>query len=481
MSDKVVAPEEEEPNLKLPLPTENSPDEELFSWMDAHHVEEVEEQGFQSSPDFSLGSPVFEARSPEIKDASFDPFEEDIPWFDDAELEDESKLPIKPSPKKFEGFATGNGKQIVVSKEALDKAKEIWKASDTEDLKSAAATPKFKGFATAAGNSINVSNDALEKTRSMWKDIEAEAKQQVQDKESSNLNRSAFVNSSTSNGEKCKEPEEALDRTSDISHKEDMETLVPDNERKLAVNKSYGPTTVSKEDMELASKYLDCDKPIGQFKGFVTAKGKSISVSESAMQKAKALFDKAIHEEPIPSTTKPIAISKEALGKVSTFWKEGASPKNASQIGKSTPALGFCTGNGKAVAVPSGEAFQKARRLLDDVNESGQPPKKIKLDFQSPAATAAPRIMTPKNTPIVQKGRRSVGLSRLSKAQPLPSVSTDLSTGSSPLFRAGLKPLPFKAPLRTSKPQDLDKMMSKESQEFEQEIANWMDQNETKI
>ncbi|XP_035682318.1 uncharacterized protein LOC118419819 isoform X2 [Branchiostoma floridae] len=249
---------------------------------------------------------------------------------------------------KYKGFQTARGQKIKVSEDALRKARALFSddveeettgQEGTQSLKVESAkdanASTFRGFQTARGQKIKVSDDALRKARALFSDDaneETTALEGIQGTEvgiAKNTNNLTFRGFQTARGQKIKVSEDALRKA-----------------RALFSDDSKEETT-GQEGIRSPKVRNAKDANASTFRGFQTARGQKIEVSEDALQKARALFSDDANEE----TTGQEGIQSPKV--------ESAKDTNASTF------RGFQTARGQKIKV-SDDALQKARALLSD-------------------------------------------------------------------------------------------------------------------
>ncbi len=209
----------------------------------------------------------------------------------------------------FSGFATAGGKKVIISEEAITKAKTLFEDNLPEALPVNRDVSTCIGFSTAAGKKVSISEEAIAKAKALFDDKLPEALSGHSEVSDASRVRS-FMGFATAGGKKVHISEEAI-----VKAKALFGDKLPAN---LAGDCAVPPQT-----------------------GFATAAGKKVSISEEAIAKAKALFDNKLPEG--------LSGRSEVLD----------SSRN------STSFVGFATAGGKKVSI-SEEAIAKARALLED-------------------------------------------------------------------------------------------------------------------
>ncbi|XP_066287790.1 breast cancer type 2 susceptibility protein homolog [Branchiostoma lanceolatum] len=324
----------------------------------------------------------------------------------------------KESSSKCTGFQTAGGRKVQVSAEALHKAKLLWKDDEVEEtfkgnsmetldsatfneetfkkqdsMQSLSNVP-FAGFKTASGHTVNVSEASLLRAKQMFQDVEETNKSSPNKEPMENSALPKFQGFTTGRGQKIEVSKKSLQFAKEMW-----------KEAEPIVN----------HPAESAMKRQECsEKSTTKYGGFQTAGGQRIDVSEEALQKAKALFSddtsltendsckKSSHtnQEQLNNDAKfkgfqtargqKIEVSEDALKKARVLLSDDVTegiqgPKmERAQDANTSIFRGFQTAGGQKIEV-SKDALQKARALLsDDVTEeiSGQEelqvPKKMK-------------------------------------------------------------------------------------------------------
>ena len=320
--------------------------------------------------------------------------------------------------ESFQGFVTGNGRRIKVTKTALDKARsKLDVLSDEEFMLCSVSKPidsfsvdnfgdaneqpthriNSKGFVTGSAKMIKISETALEKARSRLDCeiipgippslsrlndtmLEPSHKNTNQEFSSGNLltkqTKSGFNGLITASGKKVPVSKKALDQA--------IEKL----------------NSVTDESLEVSSENVNRHS---EFTGFATASAKNVSVSNNALElptkKLASITEEnsgnVISEETYPScngvTTasgknitdfrgfvtgsgKKICVSKDALDqareKLAAVDDHNlkTTPKNVTSKNTYPDFSGFITGNGKKVCV-SKNALNRAKQKLATVND----------------------------------------------------------------------------------------------------------------
>ncbi|XP_063060737.1 breast cancer type 2 susceptibility protein [Engraulis encrasicolus] len=280
--------------------------------------------------------------------------------------------------KRF-GFSTAGGKEVSVSKKALQEAHKLFDKCDemstdiiqqmssetanTRDRKHAEQPTGF-GFSTAGGKHVSVSKKALQQSHKLF--------EKCDDEMPMNGNFDLKL------GKTCSSTDSEAKNT----------TGVGDQKHAQQSFSSFGLSTaggkdvhVSRNDLKAAHKLFEkCDdtptettkhedqkyghnKPLGNV-GFSTAGGKEVSVSKKALQQAHKLFEKC-DETPVKNNPDGklgkacISMGPEARNTLNTRDR-----KHAEQ----PTGFGFSTAGGKGVSV-SKKALQQAHKLFETCDE----------------------------------------------------------------------------------------------------------------
>ncbi|XP_049581198.1 breast cancer type 2 susceptibility protein isoform X2 [Syngnathus scovelli] len=248
------------------------------------------------------------------------------------------------------GFSTASGKKVSVSEGALAKAKHILK-EDNPSVQSQRGSSslllhqqQLDGFQTAKGKPLAVSSAALKKAKLLL-DACTEVKEDPACRppdRKSDLEKSAlFLDQSLL--ENVTSASENPDK--DITDSRDAMSAVGASESKLG-NETAAPL---REHRDVS--------------GFSTASGKSVSVSDEAMTRAKSIWSDASVQNDKRDSLQNVA-SPAAGGRRAKFFTSDV-PTSPSA------ACGFSTASGKNVLV-SDNAVARAKALLDD-KDSGFP------------------------------------------------------------------------------------------------------------
>ncbi|XP_061538720.1 breast cancer type 2 susceptibility protein isoform X2 [Phycodurus eques] len=362
------------------------------------------------------------------------------------------------------GFSTASGKKVSVSAVAIEKAKQLLQEDRNDDLSTKMKHGCFSGvervdrhiggFQTAGGKQVAISSTALKKAKSLLDDydsVEEHPSRYPLSKKSEFLASEMPANSlfdnldSTSEGPAVNTndantaSEETLDGSFLIAGETNRKTSVPNKATREAddyfqdrMDSNDGmpgkdKETRSEEVKINAFKFENvngapfADKNIGPHNnlenhgtrsldvccsslsvggGFCTARGKSVSVSDEAMTRAKSLFSdvesnnlKLLHNTSLQNTKRDdlqnvgfqtasgrrVSMSSAALAKAKSFFTECHEDTADVPYACTSSSGGFNTASGKKVLV-SHNAIARAKSLLDEsFTDKG-------VCFQSPAA-----------------------------------------------------------------------------------------------
>ncbi|XP_037123872.1 breast cancer type 2 susceptibility protein isoform X2 [Syngnathus acus] len=243
------------------------------------------------------------------------------------------------------GFSTASGQKVSVSAAALAKAKDILKEDNLIVQSQRGSSSLFRhpqqpdGFQTAKGEPLALSSAALKKAKLLL-DACTEVKEHPACRKS-DLEKSALF-SDQSLLENLTSASENPDK--DITDSRDATSAVGASESKLG-NETAAPLLEHRD-----------------VSGFSTASGKSVSVSDEAMTRAKSVWSDASLQNDKRDSLQNVASPAPAGGRRAKFVTSDV-PTSA--------ACGFSTASGKNVLV-SDNAAARAKALLDD-KDSGFP------------------------------------------------------------------------------------------------------------
>lgn len=279
----------------------------------------------------------------------------------------------------FVGFSTASGKTVKISEEALKTARSVM--SEENLMENSSST----------GKETNPTPLPQRKNTETRRDIEPQKLpiSQQCEKEEKTIVQTPFLGFSTAGGKSVTVSEASLQEVQKVfSDDFDRSNLLPNKN----MNKESLPAACPRgnEDDEIVSDEARDNRKTSEnfnkFLGFATAGGKSVKISQNALQKARQILetddnDKADgpgQSEPVKNTSinskldifstasgRQVSVSKEALNQV----------KNPASVGdgKTTVELpkfsGFSTASGSQVSV-SEEALKKAKNVLADEGET---------------------------------------------------------------------------------------------------------------
>ncbi|XP_063898605.1 breast cancer type 2 susceptibility protein [Helicoverpa armigera] len=318
-------------------------------------------------------------------------------------IEDEDFNKPSTSKASFIGFMTANNKKIAISEESLAKTRNIFKDIDATDIKipeeykkneviekedvnielNEPSTSKtgFVGFKTANNRNINVSKQALEKTKNIFKDIDANDFEFSKDtdgeiinegksaypepKDTPSITSKGFVGFKTANNKVINISETALLKTKNIF--KDLGSAEIQNTKK--VKKDYPDIEINDDNIKPCEDKGDdntnFDIPehnIPKFQGFQTASNKQFKISNEALTKSRKIFQDI---DSVENNT-IFDLNKETFD--ANKEKNNKHEDNIDTNTKSSPIFkGFQTANKKPVKV-SKEALAKSRKLFEGLN-----------------------------------------------------------------------------------------------------------------
>ena len=295
----------------------------------------------------------------------------------------QSSLEAQNGPLRFEAFASASGKRVEISKETLDRVKNIFNDEDVnnkesesyQDLHEENGPTKFVGFASAAGKKVQISNEALAKVKNIFNDDDVndkESKTETCQTSCAENGPTKFVGFASATGKRVDISKEALAKVKNIFNDEEV------------------------GDRSENNNTLDTENGPMKFVGFSSATGKKVDISKEALAKVRNIFndedvsDKKSKTETCPTinpencpikfagfssaTGKKVDISKEALAKVKNMFndedvddKESKSDTPQTLNAEKGPMkfAGFSSASGKKVDI-SKEAFAKVRNTFND-------------------------------------------------------------------------------------------------------------------
>ncbi|NP_001103864.2 breast cancer type 2 susceptibility protein isoform X1 [Danio rerio] len=246
-----------------------------------------------------------------------------------------------------QGFTTASGKNVFVSEKALSEVRAVFAGCDETSfsLELKKLSVNNVGFSTAGGKKVTISDTSLQRTMNLFQDCEEESLG------SRSLKHQGCKGFTTASGKNVTVSEKALSEVRAVFAGCD-EASFSHEPKNISGNKIGFSTTVEKMTTALEmpnnnNNFKDCEEESlasrnlmhQACKGFTTASGKNVTVSETALNEVKAVF----------------AGCDEA-----TFDLE---PKKS--LGSN---IGFSTAGGKKVTISS-TALQRAQTLFKDCEE----------------------------------------------------------------------------------------------------------------
>uniref|UniRef100_A0A2A4J5A6 BRCA2 OB1 domain-containing protein n=1 Tax=Heliothis virescens TaxID=7102 RepID=A0A2A4J5A6_HELVI len=305
----------------------------------------------------------------------------------------------------FTGFKTANNKNIAISEESLAKTRNIFQDIDGTDInipegdkknviiakedvnielnKPSTSKASFVGFKTANNRNINISKQALEKTKNIFKDIDTNdygfpkdigEKTFNEDKsaypeleETPSLTNKGFVGFKTANNKVINISDTALHKTKDI-FKDLGSSDLPTTKK---VKKDYpnieidGIIKTSKDKDDDNTKFNILETNIPKFQGFQTASNKQVKISTEALIKSRRIFQDIDTNEEFNSKENNTNFDLQK----DTFNANIEKNDDKLDINRNSSPIfkGFQTGNKKPVKI-SKEALAKSRKLFENLN-----------------------------------------------------------------------------------------------------------------
>ncbi|KAG6454682.1 breast cancer type 2 susceptibility protein [Manduca sexta] len=197
-------------------------------------------------------------------------------------------------------FQTASNKEVKISEEALAKTKRIFNDIDMNhvidecklpNFGSSSSKNTFKGFQTASKKDVKISKEALDKVKNIFKDIDYsndfddqnDTKRSTFGKKiSENVSMSRFR---TANNEPVLIPLESLSRSKRLFN--DIDDI--HNSAEHENDKKYNPGIKEIYPITYESKKLIYEVGSG-FTGFKTASNKKVNISEEALAKSKHML-----------------------------------------------------------------------------------------------------------------------------------------------------------------------------------------------
>ncbi|XP_022823991.1 breast cancer type 2 susceptibility protein homolog [Spodoptera litura] len=268
------------------------------------------------------------------------------------------------------GFKTASNKYINISKEALNKTKNVFQDLDnikfpkkaeknSFEITSAISTPKpdFVGFKTASNKNIKVSEAALAKTKNLFQDIdnielsnkkieENIDKDEIFAKPSTSK---GFTGFKTANNKQINISKAALAKTKKIFDDIDSVDFKMPNKPEESI-----------KNMKETEEFLN----ESSFIGFKTASNKNIKISNEAMARTENIF-------------KDIDSGNFSYPKKSTKTEENT--KLNTETRETKAFVGFKTANNKEIKI-SDKALVETKNIFKDIDDDNfkYPSKHVK-------------------------------------------------------------------------------------------------------
>ena len=214
----------------------------------------------------------------------------------------------------FSGFQTASGRGVKLSKDSLEKGAEIMQQIDkslaegkgNKPFNSRSATG-FSGFQTASGQNVKLSKESLEKGAAIMQNIDKSLEDKVDKGGHSTTSFGASSCFQTADGKTLQISESALAKAKETMAGIDREisSLSSESEtlgfqtasKEESINKiehvsstAKGQAKFSIEGVENNTILVKNNGDAGDFKGFFTAGGQKVSVSEEVLSNARAFF-----------------------------------------------------------------------------------------------------------------------------------------------------------------------------------------------
>ncbi len=372
----------------------------------------------------------------------------------------------------LDGFATAKGDPVVgVSDAALSRARKLWDECKEDKSNLPKGDHPTTGFSTASGNPVRISDASLAKARKLWEESKEEAcEDDVQARE---ITSSSPLRDATN-------AEAPLPKPLGISNKPGLVGFAtakgnPVGVSDAALSRARKLWDECKEDKSNVAKV---NLPTS---GFATASGNPVCISDDALARARKLWEESKEETSKDNIQQP-EISRSGTPRDPTNIR--VPPSKVARINNNTGPHEFATAKGDPVCV-SHAALNKARKLWDDCKEdnTGLPED----SHANPGFTSAggdssrvPDDASTKSRKLWEEPKEETdeeSSSNVFKA-PLP-LPPPVKTALRPRLRGAN--LPFKPPSRQAPKPPASLASTEESQEFEAEVGQWMEEIESKL
>ncbi|KAE8748304.1 hypothetical protein FOCC_FOCC004940 [Frankliniella occidentalis] len=277
---------------------------------------------------------------------------------------------------------SGFEKKLTVSKQAI-KREEDQSESSVLTLKEINSQSNAQvGFSTASGKAVDISEDSFKKIKNLFDDIPIDSTSESEHLLRASSAPSNMLRDQNLSAQTCKSfapVSKQCKRTSFGSRKS------------LKMSK---PSPVKKVDNEIGSVVSssmegDADSP--SKKGFLTASGKAVNVSEQALDKVKKIFSQFDLEMNCSES-----IADNGYGSTHI---ENNSTHNRNNSSKEYTVQGFSTASGRSVSI-SKEALNKVQGIF---NEELLPPGHLGIEGKAKASVTAPKLSNTAASKITTK------------------------------------------------------------------------------
>ena len=284
---------------------------------------------------------------------------------------------LKPETLQF-GFSTAAGKNIEVSKSALDLAQTRFESVDSDPSEGIKKTPTLLGLSTAAGMKVQISKSALVHARMQFAAEVSEPLDAVK-------KMPPMMGFSTAAGKDIEVSKNALHHAQTRFESVDSEPLdaIKKRPKMLGLSTAAGKKVpISKSALEQARKRFESEPSDVTKKaptlGFSAAFGKGAEVSKEALDHAKKRFESEVVDTKLGSSTslgfstaagRKVNVSEDSLSKARKLFEE----HDELSAGPGTEApkfAGFASASGKTISV-SKEALKEARKIFESEEKIG--------------------------------------------------------------------------------------------------------------